>query len=90
MKGFAEKKAEKLLRVNVEYTDIIESIEISGDFFVHPEESLTLLENAINGLKVTELDLVVPRIVSVVNSNSIDLVGITPYDIRDVVKEAVK
>jgi hypothetical protein len=35
----------KLLKVTVEYTDdILKKVQIKGDFFIHPEESLDELE----------------------------------------------
>jgi lipoate-protein ligase A len=90
MQGFAEKKAEKLIRVNIDYSEKIDAITISGDFFIHPEEAVELMENQIKGLALSELDLISPRISSLINSHDIRLIGITPQIIEEVVKEAVK
>lgn len=89
MEGFAEKKAEKLIRVNVDFSDRIEGIMISGDFFIHPEEALEAIESLLTGLKLTELDHISSRIAGLLAANEIQLVGVTPEIIQDVVKEAV-
>ena len=45
-------KAGKLIRIFVEYGDYIKDVRITGDFFVHPEESLEGLESSLIGLPV--------------------------------------
>jgi len=37
----------KLIRIKVVFSDIIESVQITGDFFLHPEDSLLKIEEAI-------------------------------------------
>ena len=88
MQGFAEKKADKLVRVNLEYSDRIESIEISGDFFVHPEESIDMIEKELTRLSLSKLDQIAEKITSLIEYYNIQMVGITPDVIEDVIKEA--
>ncbi len=90
MQGSATKKAEKLVRVSVIYRDKIESVEISGDFFVHPEEGLAFIEQALVGINVSDLNEVSSIVSSIINSNNIRLVGITPQNIEDAIKEAIR
>lgn len=90
MQGFAEKKVEKLVRVNVDYTDRIESITISGDFFIHPEESLEIIEKDLTGLKLSKLDTINERISTLIEYYNIQLIGITAQVIEEIIKEAVK
>ena len=90
MQGSAEKKADKLVRVNLEYSDRIEFIEISGDFFIHPEESLKLIEKELTGLRLARLDQIAEKITSLIEYYNIQMVGITPDVIEDVIKEAVR
>lgn len=48
-------KSEKLLRIKLEYDEIENSINriiISGDFFLHPEEALEILEADLVGKKL--------------------------------------
>ncbi len=49
MKGVYTKKVEggKLLRVKVEHGYILENVQITGDFFAHPEDSVEQIENAL-------------------------------------------
>jgi Bacterial lipoate protein ligase C-terminus len=48
----------KLVRVKiVEDSGIIRQAQITGDFFLLPEESLTRLEQALTGTKITEAAL---------------------------------
>ena len=40
-------KAKKLIKISISYDDkknVIDSIKITGDFFIHPEETLETLE----------------------------------------------
>jgi lipoate---protein ligase len=50
-------KSEKLIKILLEYderTKIINSIKITGDFFLYPEESLEELEVNLIGTKLEE------------------------------------
>ena len=50
-------KSEKLIKIFLEYderTKIINSIKITGDFFLYPEESLDELEINLIGTKLEE------------------------------------
>lgn len=52
-------KAQKLIRVFLEHENkTIQSIRISGDFFIHPEESLEKLESDLAGTKLEKKSLV--------------------------------
>jgi lipoate---protein ligase len=62
-------KSKKLIRVLLEYDDytkIINSITIAGDFFLHPEESLDELEANLIGTKL-EKDIVKQKIEKCLN-----------------------
>jgi len=48
-------KSKKLIKVSLEYyehTKIINSISITGDFFIYPEENLDVLEVSLIGTKL--------------------------------------
>ena len=48
-------KSHKLIRITLEYNErenTINSITISGDFFVYPEEALEILEAALIGTRL--------------------------------------
>jgi len=45
----------KLLRIDAEMSgDIIKSIRIHGDFFIHPEEQISAIERALVGKKIDD------------------------------------
>ena len=81
----------KLLSVKVTYWERIDDVQILGDFFVYPEESLSLIEKALagTGAKAGE-DEISGLVQSVVDRNSIVLVGITPEYIAKAIRMAIK
>lgn len=93
MKGFAEKKVPggKLVSVRVQYSTVIEKVEILGDFFIHPEEALEEIEKSLKGARIDspqeELAATVARIVKEKNA---EMVGITPEAIAEVIRMAIK
>ena len=53
-------KSKKLIKVSLEYdeiSNIINSITITGDFFLYPEETLDKLEVSLIGTKVEKDDI---------------------------------
>ena len=53
-------KSKKLIKVSLEYDEdskIINSITITGDFFLYPEESLDELEASLIGIKLGNNDI---------------------------------
>ena len=48
-------KAKKLIKISMSYDDkkkVINSIKITGDFFIHPEETLEILESNLVDTKL--------------------------------------
>lgn len=92
MEGAASLKvpAGKLLRVKVQFKDVIEHIEITGDFFMHPEECLREIEQGLVGLKSNaSADDILARMKQCVNLNLVQFVGVTPEDIAQTVLRAL-
>ena len=53
-------KLEKLLKIELKFqekTRHIHSIKITGDFFVHPEEAIEILEASLVGIKLEKESL---------------------------------
>jgi len=53
-------KLEKLLKIELKFqenTRLIHSIKITGDFFVHPEETIETLEASLVGIKLEKESL---------------------------------
>jgi len=93
LKGFAKQKVPggKLLAVKLDYSDVIEKIEILGDFFLHPEDLLQKIEKSLVGIHVDESEqAIAEKLKRVVETNSIELIGITPEAIAQTIKMVVK
>ena len=82
---------EKLVRISLEKEgDTIKAINISGDFFIHPEKGISLLEDAVNGIKI-EKGYIKEVLEREVMDNHLELIGISTdtieYGILEVSKE---
>ncbi len=93
MQGSVSEKVKggKLVRVTVEHDrHSIQSVIITGDFFLHPEDKLELIERALANLPlmVQEEDLR-RRIEFVVEAEGITMIGITPEAVARLVKQVV-
>ncbi len=80
----------KLVEVKVEYQAEIENVEIFGDFFIHPEESIQRIEESLLGLDVKEDEETIANIIEkVVAKNNIEMIGVTPEGIAHAIVMAV-
>lgn len=92
MIGFASKKIVngKLIKILVDYHDIIRKIEISGDFFVHPEEALKEIEEFLVGLDTSiDKDNIEYKIKNFISIRNIKLIGFNESDLAEVIKQSV-
>jgi len=77
----------KLLACTVEtQNDVINELKISGDFFMHPEETIGKLERAILGSKVTDYP---DRIRGFFKNTKVTLLGVAEDDFINVIKLAL-
>jgi lipoate-protein ligase A len=77
----------KLLKVTVELEeDTIKDVQIKGDFFMHPEEGIHLIEDALKGKKIDEG--IIDEIDSIINENSIEIYGVDSKSIFEAIKVA--
>ena len=77
----------KLLACTVETeNDRITVIKISGDFFMHPEDSIFSLERAILGSKISDYP---EKIRTYFQNNPVKLIGITQDDFINVIQLAL-
>ena len=84
MNGIATKKVSggKLLRVKSIFGERVESVQLTGDFFLHPEESVSLLEKSLEGLPASNNpEVFLKHISEALQKNNIQLIGISPEDI---------
>ena len=80
----------KMVRVEVAYDAQIESVKITGDFFLHPEETLELIQQTIIGsvlpLQKNEL---VERIDKLLLEQNAEFIGANVADLIDILAEAL-
>lgn len=92
MQGFAEKKVDggKLVKVQVECGLQIIRCRFFGDFFLHPEETIAFLEQAVQGQSVSFSPLELENeLAQVLATHHAELIGATPRDLVTVLKEAI-
>jgi lipoate-protein ligase A len=75
----------KMVGIDVEINDgKIEQIKITGDFFLHPEKTIALIEEALLGHSIDEVGELVSRVLS---ENEAQLIGVTPQDIEEMLRK---
>lgn len=81
----------KLIRIEVEHDGRkINSVKITGDFFLHPEDALEDIERVISGASIKEAEReVAAKIAALVASKKVEMVGINPEAVARVVKVAI-
>ncbi len=80
----------KLLRIDVAYTDTIQSLKLTGDFFLHPEDTLDEITAALTGL-VLPLDerAAQQAVEAALQARDAQLIGATAGDIILTLQEAL-
>ena len=92
MKGqyILKKEGQKLLRVYTDYeNNILLGVKITGDFFMHPEESISYIEKNLIGTKIVFQELV-SRINNIIAAYDIKIYGITADSIAESIIGCVK
>lgn len=70
----------KMLRIEADITDsVINNIKITGDFFIHPEEVITEIENFLIGKKVEKIE---QGLSIFLDKKNIRIIGFTPKDLQ--------
>ncbi len=89
MRGKASKKNEggKLVRVKVVYDDKIREVDITGDFFLEPPESLEVLEKALEGISIREN---CEKMLELLEEVDAELIGFSREDIVGCLEEVVR
>lgn len=93
MRGIAEEKIPggKLLRVKVVFDSSLNSVQISGDFFIHPEEAVYNIEDGLCGIGADMDENIVAHMISgIAKSGRIEMIGVSPADIARLLKKAVE
>lgn len=81
---------EKLISIKLTYWDRIDDIQILGDFFIHPEESLALLEDSVKGMGAGSSEAEFAGAIRLAaDRNSISMIGISPESIAKAIRMAM-
>ncbi len=74
----------KLLVADTEVKDgVLTKVKVMGDFFMHPEEAINDLEEALSGRKVSKIDEIVEGFFG---GKEITLFGVSAKDVAHVLK----
>ena len=80
----------KFLRVKIEADTTITKMQILGDFFLHPEESLPAIEKSLIGLHVNSTsETFASHIQQALTQQNAAFIGLTPEDIAQTMVEAI-
>lgn len=80
----------KLVKVTLDFDEnTINSVKINGDFFLHPENGIALIEKGLQGKEI-EKEKIIEEIDFVVKKNSLELFGLTSEGIADAILMAKK
>lgn len=81
----------KMLRLDVTYAEHIESLKITGDFFLHPEETLDQIVTELTGVAVPiQKDVLIRKTKYILDSNEAEMIGITVEDIINTLDEVTQ
>lgn len=86
--GEAAKKVPggKLVRVKIDFEgELLKSVQITGDFFMHPEEGLEILEKSLQEIRFDEIE---KKVDEVLNAHDLMLVGVSAADLSEVINSA--
>jgi hypothetical protein len=85
------RKFGKLLRLDVTYADYIESLKITGDFFLHPEETLDEIVTELTGVTIPiQKDVLLRKTRFILDNNEAEMIGITIEDLINTLEEATQ
>jgi len=74
----------KLLRINLKKEkEKIKEIEIHGDFFIHPEEKISEIEDSLKEIKSKDVKKTLEKLIQ---SEDIDIIGFSPKDLEKAIK----
>ncbi|MGM5488425.1 MAG: hypothetical protein ACQESG_05740 [Nanobdellota archaeon] len=74
----------KLLRIDAEIGETIQSIRITGDFFIHPESALEDIEGLLAGIRVEDVERV---LTDFIQENDVKVIGFGPKDLAEALRK---
>lgn len=64
----------KMIRIEMDYNGKIEHINISGDFFMHPEDGIEKIEKALKGIELKE-EAIFDAILNIIEKEKLEFFG---------------
>lgn len=81
----------KLLRIKLDLSSKINKVQVLGDFFVHPEESIIDIESILSKLDINyDEKREIQNLKDYVEKNKIQLIGLDEEAIFRVLKKAIE
>jgi lipoate-protein ligase A len=91
--GTATKKIPggKMVRVETTFDKKVESVKITGDFFLHPEETLDLIVNKITGSQLPlDKEMLILEIETILEQQEAQFIGANAREIVNILVEALQ
>ncbi len=80
----------KLVRIKIDFDKTINKIQITGDFFLHPEDTIEKLEKSLKGIDVSAApQLFEQKLSETLLKNNAELIGVTAADLARIIHQAV-
>ena len=81
----------KLVRIKVNFMNLIKDVQITGDFFLHPEECVHEIENSLKNTTIDfQQDEVVNKVNEILKKHNAELIGVHPETIAKTLKTAIE
>ena len=82
-------KAGKLVKISLEYSDVIRKIQITGDFFLYPEEAIEKLQKSLEGAKLEKEDIK-RRVNEFISKNNAEIFGFDAEQLAEAILGATQ
>ena len=79
----------KLVKIELKAGETIQEVKIMGDFFMHPEEAVEIIEKGLKGMRLDEQKLK-ERAEEIIEKNSIQVFGFKPEDLAKAIMMAAE
>lgn len=80
----------KLVKISLEFeNNKINSVKITGDFFLYPEDGLKMIEQGLAGAELSEQEIV-KKINETVHGNNLELFGLNPEGVTKAILMAME
>ncbi|MFP4116856.1 MAG: hypothetical protein ACLFQ8_02840 [Candidatus Aenigmatarchaeota archaeon] len=76
----------KMLKIDVEVKDnVVKEIDVRGDFFIHPEDSLKDLEETLSEIQIDDVD---KKFKEWIDSKDVEVIGFDGKDLKTAVSKS--